>query len=364
MKFKNYINEASGDASIETKLQECLHCVAFGIRQNKKKDITESDVIDKSQFSQGFSLHCDLDASVEEIFDFAENKPDWVKSVVNTTNTFFNSPYSKKKPYDFYRGTGVMEHVYIEFNKMKRLEGIKLSNDKWNPGDIWAVSSKFKPVFGSFGSLLEYNTYINDQLEKGDLLGISLKKVGKTAKIEVVGKGKTEIKPISFKRIKKPRKIFSTGIIITLSNGWNINIRSFRISKNADIRCEIIGKTARHGKFALTNIIKEYNISQLPLSRISKMTNEELKDIVAKLWSDVGYNFSQNQIDKDFEDLIGGGNPLEKRGRNGYWQSIIHALQFGEFLVKNKGKANKIANDVYYEASSISEYSSNFIKIY
>lgn len=42
MKFKQFINqnnklnEAAGSASKETRLQECLHCVSFGIRQDKK----------------------------------------------------------------------------------------------------------------------------------------------------------------------------------------------------------------------------------------------------------------------------------------------------------------------------------------
>jgi len=371
MKFKefitevNKINKAAGKASKETRLQECLHCVSFGIRQDKKSNITESDVLDRNKFFQSYSLHCNLDSSGDEIFDFAERRPDWVKSVVTSTNAFFKSPYSKKAPYDFYRGTGLMNLVYREFNKMKILEGIKLQNDKWNPGDIWAVSSSFKPNFGSFGSLIEYNAYIADQLEKCNLIGISLKKVGNNAKVVVVGKDKMEIKQVNFSGIRKPTKtIFSTGIAINLSNKWIINIRSFEIIKNADIRGELLGKTARHGKFAVTNIIKKYNIPQLQLSKIKKMTDDELRDIVVKLWSDIGYNFSQEKIDKDFNELINGKNPLEKRGRNGFWQSAIHALQFGEFLVKNKGKANEIVSDMFYGASSISDYSSNFIKIY
>jgi len=358
------LNEAAGNASKETRLQECLHCVAFGIRQNKRSNIIESDVMDRSQFSQGYSLHCNLDSSGDEIFDFAERKPDWVKSVVTSTNAFFKSPYSKKAPYDFYRGTGIMNMVYQEFNKMKSLEGIKLPNDKWNPGDIWAASSSFHPNFGSFSSLLEYNAYIADQLEKNTLMGISLKKVGGNAKVVVVGKDKIDMTPVGFKGIRKPRNIFSTGIMIDLSNGWSINVRSFRISQNADVRGEIIGKTARHGKFAVTNIIKKYSISQLPLSKISKMTDEELRDIVVKLWSDIGYKYSQNDIDRGFENLLNGKEPLEKRGRNGFWQSAIHSLQFGEFLVKNKGKADEIVNEIYFGASSVSDYSSNFIKIY
>jgi len=94
------------------------------------------------------------------------------------------------------------------------------------------------------------------------------------------------------------------------------------------------------------------------------MTDEELRDIVVKLWSDIGYKYSQNDINKGFENLLNGKEPLEQRGRNGFWQSAIHSLQFGEFLVKNKGKADEIVNEMYFGASSVSEFSSNFIKIY
>ena len=364
MRFENFIlNEAAGDASNTTRLQESLCCVAFSMAQ-KKGDITLENLLDRNLFMIAYAGACDVDASDEELFEFVTNNPDWGNSVVSSVNALRKSKWYKKSNYVFYRGTGFMNLIYNEFNKLKTADGIKMNNDKWNPGDIWASTTNLMP---SLNSLPELNKFIFDSINKGTILPISLKKT-KTAKVTFNGPGEP-MATVSFSHVQKPASPFGTGVMImTDKKGLGVNFRSFRISKQADITGEIVqkGGTARHGKVSSTdkrNIINDYKISQMSKSRIKALVSsdgtEELKNIVVDLWKQCGHNFSKSVVEKAW-----GKRANSMQDEVGYWQSIIHALEMGAFLNTHKSIANDIVERLFLSASSVSELSSHFIKIY
>lgn len=235
----------------------------------------------------------------------------------------------------------------------------KLNNDKWNPGDIWGSTD---PIVPNFDNIMELNAWVSKSLKKGYILPISLKKVGKSARV-VLEKYEKNPMPANYRGIKKPLKIFATGInVITSIKPYQMNFRSFSISSKAHIIGEIIeaNGSARHGKTAAKDfrkIVKKYHVPQMEQKRISNLSEDQLKQNVINLWGQCGYKFSDIKIESDYKKL-------KIQNWIGYWSSIINALELGAYLNSNKGKANIIINDLYYSAKSLTEFSSDRIKVY
>lgn len=372
-RFNDFLKEAA-EASNTTRLQESLHCVALGIAQ-KKKNITVTDLMNGKLFGMSFDKFCRVDASQNELYEFAENNESWAASVVKAANALKATKFLKRNDYKFYRGTGFMNLVYAEFSRLKKIDGVKLNNDKWNPGDIWASVDEVLP---NFEHLAELNQYISKNIKKGFTVPISLKKVGKSAKVTHEGTGKEEIEIVGYKVIKKPKDIYPTGmVVITTKENIGINFRSFRISKQADVGGEIVmkGGTARHGKVPSASkkeMIDKYKIPQMPKSRIQQYSDEGVRKLikmVTDLWKQCGYKFSKSEIEKNIEQRINRkGEVIDKKGNvidaTGYWQSILHSLEIGAFLNTHRGVADEIVNAWIQGGASSSDYSSEFIKVY
>ena len=365
--IRHLVDEASKDASRTTVLQEGLHCVGFGMTQIlKKKALKIEDMENASAFSESYIKFCDIDAGEQDLWKFKEEQPSWTASVVKAVNAVKSSGWLKGNGYKFYRGKTLMNQIYEHFNKLKAIDGIKLANDKWNPSDIWASKISVIPTFDNLTGL---NEFISDKLKKRTLVGISLKKVGGSAK--VVWQGSVE-KPeiVGYEIIKKPKEIFPTGMVIdTTKDKIFINFRSFRISKQADIGGEIVmqGGAARHGKVPSSvkkNMVEKYKIPQILKGRLKSIVDadgtDDLVKMVIELWKQCGYTFSEGKIKSDWQIRVKKGMQDEV----GYWQSIIHALELGAFLNTHKGVAQDIVHNFYIGASSAGGLSSEFIKVY
>lgn len=360
MRFKKFITEDAAMAAATTKLQEGLHCVAYAIRQVKKKDIIFDDIFDENIFGQAYDKFCNVDVPDSELLTFV-GAIDWTDSIVESANAAKKSGFLKKNNYEFHRGSAFMNSIYQQAQILMKKENIKMGNDKWNPSDIWATTINSIP---KFDNIVEYNKWISDQLKKGTLVGISLKKVKGKAKVTLVSPSDPP-EAVTFKEVQKPRDILPTGVMLmTNKPGLGINFRSFRISKQADITGEIVlkGGGARHGKVpsgVLKSIIKNNNIPQMPKGRIKDSSDSQLVSAVQNLWKQCGYNFN----DKQMEDAW-----MKRKGniqdRVGYWQSVIHSLELAAYMNTHGGKADDIINQFFMGGSSASEFSSEFIKVY
>jgi len=237
----------------------------------------------------------------------------------------------------------------------------KMNNDKWNPGDVWA---SVDPVIPSFSSIIELNKWVSDGIKKGYVIPISLKKVGRKARV-VIERFEENPELVGFRKIGKPGKIFTTGIrVITTKRPYIINIRSFDTRKRALITGELIesGGSARHGKVGRQNLVKilgKYNIPQMSKKRISELSEQQLIQNVVNLWGQCGYKYNKNKIERDYA--------VRKKSIQdwvGYWMSIINALEIGAYLNTHKSQANDIVNTLYYSAKSLTQFSSDRVKVY
>jgi len=361
MRLNSYIrlDEAKNDSK-RTRLQECLHCVIFGIGQKKKK-LTEEIWTMPDLLQNSYDRYCSMDTTFDELYTWIQDEPKWRTSIIKVSNILASSGWLKGGNYKFHRNDAFMNSIYSMFQKIAQTEGVKLNNDKWNPSDIWA--SKGSVAIPNSNNLEEYNKFIFDSMNKGNLVGISLKMVAGSPKL-VIQTPSDAPEPMKYKSIKKPTTMFPTGITIELKKaGHGINYRSFRVSKQAFITGELVikGTGARHGKVASNvtkKIIKDYNIPQMSKSRIDSMSDEELQLAAIELWADCGHVFSTENMEKRWEKRSG-----DIQDRTGYWMSLINSLELGAY-VNRSSAANNIVNVMWKSGKSASASSSAFIKIY
>ena len=360
MRLKQFLNEKLS-ASYTTTLQESLHCVGLGITQLNRSKLSVELLLNGDLFTQAYDQYCDVDIDVTSLHNFALESKSWTLAVVNNVNMLKQSGFLKYNNYTFYRGKGMMNHIYDTFNILKKKSKIRLNNDKQNPGDIWAVKSSVS--IPTFDTLQDYNIFISKSLKNGSIVGISLKKSKGNPKVSYIDQG-SDKPSLKYKGIRKPRSPFNTGItVLTSDPKISLNIRSFRTANVSSITSElnIKGSSARHGKKSLSQYVKKYGIPQMSVQEIKRHIDEPeyLVDMVISLWRDCGYTFSDSVIRKEWDIR-------SKKIDNmvGYFRSIINSLQIGAYMEQNKGHANDILSYIYLEASSMGDYSSDFIKVY
>ncbi len=363
MRLNDYIRiDEFAEATAVTRLQESLHCVLFAVGQKKKK-LTEEVWEMPDLLERAYNSKCSVDAPFGELYTFAQSKPDWAASILKATNLFVKSEWLKGT-YTFHRNDAYMNSIYAQFQKVAAAEGLKLANDKWNPGDIWAAKGKMN--IPSFDTVSQYNRFIYDAMKNSKLIGISLKKIAKSSQGKIVPQGPDQIsEPMKFGKIKAPVKtMFPTGVnCLTKKPGHGINFRSPRPSVAAKVAGEIIikGTGARHGKVPakrLKEMYDQYKIPQMSISKIKSTSDGELQLAVIELWADCGYVFDEKRMKKDWAERK---NDMEHR--EGYWQSIINSLEIAAFL-NQSSVANKIMDYWWQGAKSASAESSSFVKIY
>jgi hypothetical protein len=175
----------SGGGAEDTKYTESLQCYycsyVFNVKKGKCTSVSPKDL-------KSAEKYVNADVSLN---DCLKNGPaNWVETdvYIKTANTLYDKHGSKMRGVVyFHRGSKFMNEVYkakADCHKIDKQNGMpqapgSFSNDKWNPGDIWAstfrpTESPLKEYTSSWGEL---NSAVYDLAKKGKLLGISLKKV-------------------------------------------------------------------------------------------------------------------------------------------------------------------------------------------
>ena len=107
-------------------------------------------------------------------------EPSWHWSAFWSARELIKKGYIKKGM-TFHRGDKVMKQIYLKkdeaLKNSKNSSFTKLSDDKWNPGDIWAVANQSVINQLPTGSIQELNTALVKLFKQRKLIGISLKKI-------------------------------------------------------------------------------------------------------------------------------------------------------------------------------------------
>lgn len=369
MRLKSVLSEKK-NASKTTRLQEGLHCLFFSIMQKSAKKMNASVMKDPELMQAAYDTYCSIDTPFGELYQFGVDNPNWVKSVVASTQALFKSGWMKGK-YSFHRGDAYMNSIYAQWKRFKKEYGVKLGDDKWNPGDVWAEKGSVKVP--NFDSLDEYNGWIAKMLHKGNLIPISLKKTTGGTKVKLEGDPEDleSHTKRTYEGVKRPRLIFPTGVSVIVGGKETINIRAFSLDKsNGNISGEVVvpGAPARYGKVPAVyfrKTIRDYNIPQMSLSQIKSTSNEDLINKLLDMWMTLGQNFSEEKIAAQFEVRCCTGNKKQKwRDRDSYWQSVINSFQVATWMESAGSTADSIIDKWYQGAKSKTDVSSQFIKVY
>ena len=342
----------AGGGSVDTRIMESAHCFGLGIAYYVKGEkITKEDLI-RENFEQAQS-HVDVDATIDEIEEFLERKSLWYESTSKSVNKIYD--LFPNNNFKFHRGSEQVKTIYTAWQTAKQKEELKLMDDKWNPADIWLVSPKVSE-FTFSDDLSVLNGSIANLFCDGELIGVSLKMVGKKAdaKAEIYNGEGCNIFEYKYEGYKTTSKSSTVEIKY---NGGVITCRNFSVETGWST--EIKGKAAQGGKCGhggVNDILKMNNLTLLPLQKDTlnafKVNDEEYYNKLFYLFD----RFVEDINDKDFKELYN-EKPLSWKTSN------FMGLEFLLRLEDNPEQADEVLNDVMRYASSSTKVSSQFIKV-
>jgi len=173
---------AGGGATGKTAQFESLQCIyiAAMLKEGTNKEFSHFTYETLKKYSR--------DVFVSESFDhYMSLDGDWHMSSYLVAKALIAEGYATKL-HTIHRGDTVMNDIYKAKARVRKLEGKPaLQDDKWNPGDIWAVKVGKNPkmLFSKVQSLDELNILIRKHFIDRTIIGISLKKVAKNKKVKI-----------------------------------------------------------------------------------------------------------------------------------------------------------------------------------
>lgn len=330
-----------GAGSKNTALQESTQCVYNALSKNiKQREITPQDITYTS-ISESYQF-VQTTTTLEDVYEFSQNKG-WEQSFITSSNILYN--YTSGSSYTHHRDS---EYINSMYNSARKTVDYQL--DKWNPADIWFVKdSALSTVFSS--SLNELNTQLDDMFSKQELVGVSLKKLGKEPKIEVknkIGQAKKQYKYLGYKTTSKSKDIS------LLYDGGKICFRTFNYATNW--AGEILGKTASHGKIgfgAIKSIISNLGLGELSSAKEVKITLE---------------NGSSNQIFMKLFDVFIGLEDnfyifIQEKNIDWRVSKLLGLLLLDRIESQPEDIRDKIISQIINYASSELDESSIFLKL-
>jgi|TARA_B100001093_G_scaffold431638_1_gene427761 hypothetical protein len=171
-----------GGATGKTAQAESLQCIYIAAM------LGEGSRNEFSHFTyetlKGYSTNVSVDVSFD---DYMSLDGDWHMSSYLIAKALIKAKYVTSR-HTIHRGDALMESIYKEKDRVRKLEGKpRLDNDKWNPGDIWAVKSGTNPkiIFSKAKTLEELNVLIKKHFIDRSIVGISLKKVAANKRVKI-----------------------------------------------------------------------------------------------------------------------------------------------------------------------------------
>ena len=343
--------KGSGAGVANTALQESTQCLANAIAYRvKNSPINKEDLNDEN--IESALQYIDVTSSVDEMKSFLKDSS-WAKTFINTANVLLAQFYNPN--FEFHRGSSFTNSIYSAYKTASKSEDISMQSDKWNPADIWLVSPSVKSI--TFPTnLKELNGLIAELLSSNKLIGVSLKKLGDSAKVSLNNITGEELKgysyegpPISTNKSKEAKIKYNKGVIA---------FRTFNYTTN--FAGEIQGKTAVHGKVGTNAINDALKLNKLPLLPSTQELKSKFEDNDASLIGDFYtiYNkIVENVSEDDFNTI------LENKDMD--WKvSKYLSLKIGDIVDSASSSIqDEFISDLIRYASSLTKISSAFVKI-
>ena len=392
------VGGGSGGGAAKTKIQEVGQAVYLAMRYNKGKDLECHPTSSKKCLSDDDYTEAmkDVDGPGVTIQEIQGLEQKWHDAFILGANKIANEV--KGKGWKFVRGDNeVEEAISNAFNRCKKSKGAPQNEDKWNPSDIWMVKNKTKIVqeLDKENTIDCLNNFMNQAFSKKaiknksgkdvaprSLIGISLKKLGPTARWEVMN-------PPNVKYLEKAGKVtfqktqtlneltaFSAMDVyfVYLPTGnkrqGSFQARNFGGDKKGQWQFELKGEFAAQGKIkgdvmrklltqaevpGYTKIPREPNFNDCKpeSTQKTKITNE-----IYKL---------MNALPTTPKDWTGTAADKKEaiRSKDASWRfSKLAGLRFLDWLMSAGVDSDRALKEMYLYASSQTDKSSVFYKVY
>ena len=268
----------AGLGAVGTRYAESAVCIALAYKVNNggkdiplDKTIFESNALDKKVDLGRHDTKTELKAIYNFLKTDFDKKGNWYDTTLVTAQKLYtaDSGYggkllksSKYAEYNFHRDSTFMNSIYELFKEnsksIKKTLGLTIGGDKWNPGDIWISTQKEFPVGKDLPSIKNMNDRLLKRWKDADIMGISLKKLGKNPTFSVYNLPDQK-HWFPFIEIESPKSpLGSKDMYITAGKGGDtikIQIRTF--GRDNNVQCEIKGASAAGGKagFGITKTL-------------------------------------------------------------------------------------------------------------
>ena len=384
----------SGGGAAKTKVQEVGQALFLAIRYQKGKDLkcntkNPKECLTTADYEEGMK---DVDGPGVTIEEIQSLEKKWHDAFILGANKIANEV--KGSGWEFVRGDNTVEKAITDaFNRCKKSQGAPDNEDKWNPSDIWMVKNKSKIVeeLNKENTIDCLNNFINQafsptaiknksgkDVAPRSLIGISLKKLGPTARWEVMNEiGKNQLQKagdVTFQKSKTLTELTAfSGMdvyFVYLPSGGktkgSFQARNFGGPKKGQWQFELKGEFAAQGKIkgaVMRKLLQDAEFSGIPNEpnfNDCKPESSKATTITNKIYNLIN-GLSKKPKDwnaKDAKKLI--------RGKDASWRfSKLAGLEFLEWLIDLGDKeADRAMKEMYLYASSQTDKSSVFYKVY
>ena len=353
----------AGGGTLNTKITESHNCVIcqamldHGIQS--EEFFTNPDIL-KSAFSQ-----VKVDATLDEVLSVEDG---WFHSSYESSVLLIKQGYINKS-HKLHRNSKEMNAIYALKNvAYKNSDQSPVKDDKWNPGDIWAIDKNLnisKEL--NVESITSYNKGLLQNFVDRKLVAISLKQVKKTAKFKEYNvklppdTDDHKIKSILFQGEKRGTFWTNKSATVIFDEG-KLDLRAG--SAGGAIKGEIRLTNARGGGAGygyMQDAIKQVFRKKIPdnkaINKIAKAITQKNKKALKDFYGMYNH-FYKNESYESFEKEIA--------AKDVYWIGSKLACLFVLYNVdKNTGpKANRWITKIVNYAGSKSEDSSAYVKVY
>ena len=384
----------SGGGAAKTKVQEVGQALFLAIRYMKGKDLechptNPKNCLTTADYEAGMDYVDGPGVTIEEIQSLEQK---WKDAFILGANKIAKE--IKGSGWEFVRGDNKVEKSITDaFNRAKKSPGAPENEDKWNPSDIWMVKDKDKIVkeldkedtidcLNNFISQAFSKTQIKNKSGKDvaarSLIGISLKKLGPTARWEVMNEvGKNQLQKagdVTFQESKTLTELTAfSGMdvyFVYLPSGGktqgSFQARNFGGPKKGQWQFELKGEYAAQGKIkgsVMRKLLSDAKFRNIPgepnfndckpdSNQATKITNEIYNLMNALPTKPKGWNAKDAK--KEFSK------------KDASWRfSKLCGLRFLAWLNSlGNGEADRAMKEMYLYASSQTDKSSVFYKVY
>ena len=357
--YKRSGGGGSGAGAALTKTAESAQALYAALVFNVlKRPMTNKDVT-KSNFEKALST-----AITDEKFDVMMNGlPDeWIESSIKGANEM----YSKLKSgnYEFHRGSKKVDIIETAFKNINKTEGAFGNLNKWSPADIYIIKKGFdvSPLLKE-KTLKGLNEKMWEYLQKNQMIGMSLKKIGGSARMS--NKNFPTDKKMSKAKYSGGTTNLDAmdGYVIWGAPNEKIQFRSFGGDTSlTGWQGEVKGASANQGKISLgplNFIMKSHGLKQLPESNVSARlasdNSENHASDISKMMVEYG-TIKSNELDSTIL-LV-----QTKTDKYRYSKYLVMKL-LTTLKSANSKVADEVVQDIYLYASSQASYSAPYMKL-